>query len=55
MTAPAWLDAAAAAALLSVSTRTFRERWALLPGFPAPMRVGGIGQPHYALRRGSLA
>lgn len=43
----AWLDAQSAAALLSVSTRTLRERWALLPGFPAPMRVGGVGRPRW--------
>ncbi len=43
----AWLNAAAAAELLSVSTRTLRERWALLPGFPAAMRVGGVGHPRW--------
>lgn len=47
MTTATWLDASAAAALLSVSPRTLCERWALRPDFPVPMRVGGVGRPRW--------
>lgn len=40
-----WLNAKEAAAKMHRTTRVFRERIALLPGFPAPFRPGGTGHP----------
>lgn len=39
MTDIAWLDAAAVGALLCLSTRVVRERLALRPDFPRPLRL----------------
>lgn len=40
-----WLNAKEAAAKMQRTPRQFRERIALLPGFPAPFRPGGTGHP----------
>ncbi len=42
-----WLDAAGIGALLSVSSRQVRERLALRPDFPRPLRIAGVGHPRW--------
>lgn len=42
-----WLDAKGIGALLSLSPRVVRERIALSPGFPTPMRINGVGHPRW--------
>ena len=42
-----WLDAAGVGALLSLAPRVVREKVALLPGFPVPMRIAGVGHPRW--------
>ena len=44
MAAVVWLDSAGVAAMLSLAPRQVRERVALLPGFPEPMRITGVGR-----------
>lgn len=42
-----WLDAAGIGALLSLSSRQVRERLALRPDFPRPLRIAGVGHPRW--------
>lgn len=42
-----WLDAAGIGALLSLSSRHVRERLALRPDFPRPLRIAGVGHPRW--------
>lgn len=54
MTDKTWLNANEAARFLGYvdrhgepQARQFRERIALLPGFPDPLRIGGAGHPRW--------
>lgn len=42
-----WLDAAGIGTLLSLSSRQVRERLALRPDFPRPLRIAGVGHPRW--------
>lgn len=42
-----WLDAEGVGLILSLSARVVRERIALIPGFPVPLRIGGAGHPRW--------
>ena len=42
-----WLDAKGVADLLSLGPRQVRERLALRPDFPKPLRIGGTGHPRW--------
>lgn len=42
-----WLDAESVGAMLSLSARVVRERIALRPDFPKPVRIGGVGHPRW--------
>ncbi len=42
-----WLDASGVAEMLSVSPRYVRERLALRPDFPRPLRIQRIGHPRW--------
>ena len=42
-----WLDAAGIGTILSLTPRVVRERVALMPGFPVPMRIAGVGHPRW--------
>jgi predicted DNA-binding transcriptional regulator AlpA len=42
-----WLSASAIGELLDMTPRQVRERIALRPDFPRPLRIGGVGHPRW--------
>lgn len=42
-----WLTAQGIGVLLSLSARQVRERIALRPDFPKPLRIAGVGHPRW--------
>lgn len=49
MTTPhtTWLDAAGVGQMIGHTARQVRERIALRPDFPRPVRIGGTGHPRW--------
>lgn len=42
-----WLTAEGVGKMLSMPARAIRERVALLPNFPKPLRIDGTGHPRW--------